>query len=125
MVEFAAAINCMDGRVQEPVAAWVREWSGARYVDMITDAGPVRVLAQSRYAQATRAMRNWLEISITAHGTTHVAVAGHADCAGNPVDEEQQRIHIRRALQTVDSWGFGVELAGLWVDAKGKVHQVE
>lgn len=38
--QFVTAINCMDGRVQEPVIKWMKEKYNATYVDMITEAGP-------------------------------------------------------------------------------------
>ena len=43
---FATAINCMDGRVQEQVTLLIKESTGVDYVDMITVAGPDKVLAQ-------------------------------------------------------------------------------
>jgi hypothetical protein len=39
------AINCIDGRVQEPVAAWLKERYHLDYVDMITEPGADKVLA--------------------------------------------------------------------------------
>jgi hypothetical protein len=42
---FATAINCMDGRTQIPVTDYVRKKYKVEYVDMITEPGPIKVLA--------------------------------------------------------------------------------
>ena len=43
-MSFATAINCLDGRVQEPVAKFLKKKFGASYVDAITAPGPVKVI---------------------------------------------------------------------------------
>ena len=35
-----------------------------------------------------------VEISVEKHGSTIIVVAGHADCAGNPVTKEMHKNHI-------------------------------
>ncbi len=45
---FAVAINCMDGRIQIPVIDYVKKRFHVRYVDMITEPGPVRILSEKR-----------------------------------------------------------------------------
>jgi hypothetical protein len=42
---FCTAVTCMDGRVQLPVNAYLRERFGADFVDTITEPGPNAVLA--------------------------------------------------------------------------------
>ena len=44
--KFATVINCMDGRVQEPVIAYLKQRLGVAYVDSITLAGPIKTLAE-------------------------------------------------------------------------------
>ena len=39
---FAPAINCMDGRVQLPVIAYVKAHYSVDHVDMITELGPAK-----------------------------------------------------------------------------------
>ena len=65
-----------------------------------------------------------MAISVEAHGSKVVAVAGHHDCAGNPVTEEEHRRHILRAVETVRSWGFPVTIVGLWVNSNWQVEVV-
>jgi len=44
---FGTAINCMDGRVQTPIADWVKMHFSVTWVDMITEAGADGILANS------------------------------------------------------------------------------
>ncbi len=132
---FGTAINCMDGRVQEPVAAWVKANHSVDFVDTVTVVGPDKVLAEARPARGTRwrkrlgrhvaeGIRSRVAISVEAHGSKVVVVVGHDDCAGNPVSEEEHRRHILRAVETVRSWGFDVTVVGLWVSADWQVEVV-
>ena len=45
--KFACAINCMDGRVQDAVKNYMKENYGVDYVDMITEPGPNKILADN------------------------------------------------------------------------------
>lgn len=46
---FAAVINCMDGRTQVPVIEFMKSRCGVDYVDMVTEPGPVKILAERTY----------------------------------------------------------------------------
>ncbi|MBM3313157.1 hypothetical protein FJY70_01030 [candidate division WOR-3 bacterium] len=119
---FAAAINCMDGRTQAPVNEWMRREYGVDFVDTITEPGPVRILAEASDASALASIRRRLSISVSRHGSVHVAIVAHADCAGNPTDQETQLRQLRRAAETVRSWGMNHQLDLLWL---GLAFQVE
>ncbi len=121
---FATAINCMDGRAQLPVIAYLKSKYGVDYVDAITEPGPNRILAGNRDQIDLDSIRRRLEISVMKHGSKHVVIVGHHDCAGNPVDKETQLSQIAAAVETVKSWGFPCEITGLWVDEQWKVHEV-
>ena len=43
---FATAINCMDGRTQEPIISWAKKAFEVDYVDAITEPGPDKILAE-------------------------------------------------------------------------------
>ena len=123
-MNFATAINCMDGRVQLPVIKWICERYGVDYVDMVTEAGPVKILADNGDAVLLESMRKRVEISVNKHGSRIVAIVAHFDCAGNPVEKDVQIGQIKKSFETVRSWGFEVEMIGLWVDENWEVNQV-
>ena len=111
---FGTAINCMDGRVQEPVINWMKVRYGIDYVDMITEPGPVRLLAETD-ATAIESIKQRVLISIEKHHSKVIAVAGHHDCAGNPVPKEQQTHQIKKSIELLKSWNLNAKLVGLYV----------
>lgn len=122
---FAATINCMDGRTQLPVINYVKDKYGVDYVDVITEPGPNKLLAERGDEALLASIRRRLEISVLKHGSRHVVIVGHHDCAGNPVEKETQLRQIADAVETVRSWGLPCEVAGVWVDEHWKVHEVK
>jgi hypothetical protein len=121
---FAAAINCMDGRTQLPVIEWMKREYGVDYVDTITEPGPVRILTQATDAPALESIRRRLDISVTKHGSTRVAIVAHTECAGNPVDKETQLAQLRSAAATVLSWGMDIRLDLLWLGDDWQVERI-
>jgi len=124
MNKFATAMNCIDGRTQIPVIEWMKEKYNVDYVDMITEPGVDGILAKGENKALIESIKRRVEISVSKHNSKVVAVAGHHDCAGNPVDEETHKKHILSAIEVVKSWGFDVEVVGLWVDNNFKVVRV-
>lgn len=121
---FAAAVNCMDGRVQSPVADWVKINFGVQYVDMVTEAGPDGILARGP-AHLIEHIRQRVLVSTGPHGSHVVVVAGHSGCAGNAVSDEQHRADVRAALRMLAAWGLPARLVGLFVNEFGAVEVIE
>jgi len=115
---FATCINCMDGRVQGPVTAFVKKRTGADYVDVITEPGPDKVLAKNGDKVAIASIKRRVQISVEKHSSKLIAIAGHHDCAGNPVDAHEHQRHIQMSIEVVRQWGFGVPILGIWIDEK-------
>lgn len=120
---FGTAVNCMDGRVQSPVADWVKANYGVQYVDMVTEAGPDGILARGP-AELVEHIRQRVLVSTGPHGSRVVIVAGHSGCAGNAVPDDQHRADVRTAMQTLATWGLPVQLVGLFVSEAGAVEVV-
>ena len=110
---FATALNCMDGRVQKPVADFVRQHFGVDFVDMVTGAGIVANL----HSGALDAVK----LSVEAHNSQGIAVVAHADCAGNPVPEAEQKNQCLNAAQLLAKSWPKLDVAPLWVLAEGTV----
>ncbi len=113
--KFATAINCMDGRVQEPVINWFKSEHGVDFVDAVTEPGPIKHLAEGNEV-LTETMKVRVGISVNGHGSGIIAVIGHDDCAGNPVPKEVQIEQIDKAMEVVKSWGFNAKVIGLYVN---------
>lgn len=114
----------MDGRTQLPVIEWLKRERGADYVDVITEPGPVRILADASDTAVLASIRRRVEISVRKHGSSRVAIVAHHDCAGNPSDRETQLGQLRTAAVTVRSWGLAVELDLLWLGEDWQVERI-
>jgi len=120
--KFATAINCMDGRVQLPVNDWIKKEFKVDFVDTITEPGPNKILAGNN--EGAQSIKNRVLISVNKHGSRQIAIIGHHDCAGNPVDKATQVTHISGAIKTIQSWDLGITVVGLWVDENLCVNKI-
>ncbi|MCP4704721.1 MAG: hypothetical protein GY865_08935 [candidate division Zixibacteria bacterium] len=122
--KFVTAINCMDGRVQLPVIEYMKNKFNADYVDMITEAGPIKCLADNSDPNMIEDFRFRTEVSVAKHGSKVVAIVGHAGCAGNPVDRDIQIEQIKKSIELAKSWGFDAEFLGLYVNENWEVEEI-
>lgn len=123
-MQFAAAVNCIDGRTQEPVIHFIKAKYNVKFIDMITEAGPIKELSRQGGSAIADSIKNRIDISIEKHCTKLVAVVGHYDCAGNPVDEEIQREQVRISVQRIKNWNNTIDVIGLWVNSKWCVEEI-
>jgi hypothetical protein len=121
---FCTSINCMDGRVQLPVIEYLEKRFRVDYVDEISEAGPVRYLAEEPDSFETRSIMRRVDVSLDGHGSRAIALAAHHDCAGNPVEETRQREQLQVGLRLLQERYPRAEVLGLWVDADWKVSEV-
>jgi hypothetical protein len=121
--QFATAINCMDGRVMLPVINFIRKKHQVLYVDMITEPGPTKWIINATEAQKDL-LKQKIQISYEAHGSETIAIVGHHECAGNPTMREEKIIQIRKAVEIVKSWGFPMQVYGLYVNEYWEVEEI-
>ena len=111
--KFATSVTCMDGRIQIPLANWIKENYSVDYVDTITEPGVDKKVAESNDLES---IKTKVGISINAHGSGLIVVSGHYDCAGNPVSDDEHIAHIKKGVEIINSWNLGVKVIGAWVD---------
>lgn len=99
---------------------WLRETCGLDHVDLITEPGADCVLANLRVG-ALLSIRKRTRLSVEAHASEIIAVAGHHDCRANPVCAEQHMLDIKAAVAQVRSWRLPAPVVGLWVDENWRV----
>ncbi len=122
---FATAINCIDGRAQDAVKDWAKKQFGVDWIDTITEPGIDGLFAKdTKDTPLLREIKRKALISAEKHGSSQLVIAGHFDCAGNPVDEATHKEHIRKAVMELDSWNIFEGVTGLWVNEKWKVEIV-
>ena len=124
-MNFCTAVNCMDGRVQIPVINYLKERCGVEYVDMVTEPGPNGILAGQSKPDLIHSILERIDISVQKHGSRHIAVIGHHDCAGNPAGKDKQDSDTRKAVEFLRQKFTGLTVIGLWVDENWKVVGLE
>ena len=119
--KFATSISCMDGRIQIPLANWIKENHSVDYVDAITEPGVDKKVTGDSDLDS---IKSKVAISINAHKSGLIVVSGHFDCAGNPVSNEEHVTQIKKSVEVISSWNLGVNVIGVWVDENWKVNPV-
>ncbi len=114
---FATALTCIDGRFVGPLTDWIRSTYGVTYVDVVTHPGLDGAVAE----RTVLSVRDSLDVSMQAHDSRLVIVAGHHDCAGNPVSDADHRAHVAQASKRVSGWAQGADVVGVFVSADGSV----
>ena len=121
--KFGTAINCMDGRTQVPVSEWIKKNHSVDYVDTITEPGSDKTLLEGNNEKIDQ-IKAKLNISINAHKSSIIVIAGHHDCAGNPVSKEEHISQIKKSADIIKSWNLPVKVFGVWVNDQWKIDQV-
>lgn len=120
---FATAINCMDGRTQEPIISWAKKTFEVDYVDAITEPGPDKILAEGSDT-LVESIKNRVMISVNKHGSQNVIVVSHHDCAGNPVSKKEHLEQLKKSVDVISSWELGVKIIGVWIGKDWKVNKL-
>jgi len=120
---FATAINCMDGRTQEPIIYWAKKTFEVDYVDAITEPGPDKILAEGSDT-LVESIKNRVMISVNKHGSQNVIVVSHHDCAGNPVSKKEHLEQLKKSVDVISSWELGVKIIGVWIGKDRKVNKL-
>jgi hypothetical protein len=120
---FGTAITCIDGRVQAPVSDWVKLNCNVTYVDTVTVPAPDHLFAEG-VSERIGHTGEYVQISVNAHHSGVVAVAGHHDCAAYPASDEEHKAAIRAAARHIAGWGLPVRVVGLWVNSWWQVEVV-
>lgn len=122
-VKFACAVNCMDGRTQQPVTDYLKSQYHVDYADAITEPGVCKILAENLDSAVVADIKKRIDISVKKHQSKVVAIVAHPECAGNPVDKSHQIGHLHAAYKQVKSFNLPVEIILLWVEEDWKTVQ--
>ncbi len=125
MKKFATAINCIDGRVQLSVIKYITKKYGVKYVDMVTSPGPNKTLSDNSNKTVIKSIKTSVSISVEKHHSQLIAICGHHDCAGNPVDDDTHKAEIKNSVKLIESWDFDAKVIGLWIGDNWWVDEVE
>jgi carbonic anhydrase len=121
--KFATAITCIDGRVQQPVADWIKLHMNVHYVDLVTEPGPDKVLSSESTYVVDEIIRK-VNFSVLHHASPVVALCGHHDCAANSADREEHIAQIREGVRVLLSYRINVRVLGLWLNEWSSIELV-
>ena len=121
---FCSAVNCIDGRVQLPVIQYLTRWFQVDFVDIVSDTGPVGVLAHDPDSERACSIYRRIDVSRNAHKSRGLAVVAHHDCAGNRRRCEDQIEDLHASAANLRVWYSGLPILGLWVGSDWTVKRV-
>ena len=121
---FCTSIHCMDGRIQEPIIKYLKENYNISYVDTITEPGPNKILAENKNIISVNSIVKRIKISINSHDSKLIAISGHYDCAGNPVDKALQKKQTKTSILFLEATYPDIEIIGLWIDKNWQVNKI-
>jgi hypothetical protein len=113
---FATAINCIDGRTHLPVIQFMREHCNVDYVDVITEPGPDKIMAELEETAIIESILSRVNISIQKHNSSTIAIVGHFDCAGNPVPEKIHKQQLAKAVDFLKEEYPDKKIIALWLN---------
>ena len=125
---FFTSVGCMDGRVQNAVNKYASLVYGAEFPDTITKAGLDGLFASEEMDDDDyNSVEKMVTVSIKKHKSFGVVVHGHEGCAGNPVDENQHKKDIKKAVLKIKKMvkGSKVEVKGVYVRLTPRIRIVE
>ena len=122
-MSFYTAINCMDGRIQESVANYIKKKYNVLFVDMITGSGPVKILS-NKETENLESIISCIDISLNKHKSKGIAIIAHYDCAGNPIPDEEQKKLLQKAVTFLMKKYINVSVCGLWVNKNWTVEKI-
>jgi carbonic anhydrase len=120
---FVTAINCMDGRVQEPLIKWAKKEFGVDFVDMINEPGPDLVLLTEDKKFFDYIIKK-IKISTDKHGSKTLIIAGHHDCAGNPVERERHIELVKKSIDVAKRYLPEIEVVGVYINEGWEVERI-
>jgi len=121
---FCTAISCMDGHVLLPVIEFLKNHLSIDYVDMVTEAGPVKILAEQQDSLTARSILQRIDISVNKQRSGVIAIAAHYDCAGNPVDEKTQKLQLQQSGKFLSSKNNSLQIIPVWINSSWQVKVV-
>jgi hypothetical protein len=104
-MKFITALNCMDGRTIKPILKYFQKKLNIDdlYIDMITEPGMDGFLKNKENIYK---LEQKIRISLINHDSDYIIIAGHYDCAGNPVSDEQHKNDIINSVNLLYSFLF-------------------
>jgi hypothetical protein len=121
VTSFASAVTCIDGRFIGLLLDWTLERFGVDAVDVVTEPG-----VDGSLPELVDDLKRRLAPSLDKHGSHQVVLAGHEDCAGNPVSDDAHREHLAVSARSLsNALGPAVDVLPVFVHLDGTIDVLE
>ena len=90
---------------------------------MITEPGPVKILAEDQDSSTVESILKRVDISVNKHKSDGIAIIAHYDCAGNPADEKTQKKQLNSAVNFLSQKYPTKKIISLWIGSDWKVNK--
>jgi hypothetical protein len=121
---FGTAINCIDGRTQQPLIDYMKKNFSIDGIDIVTFPGADGIFSDKARTTEVTLARRAVSVSVEKHGSEVIAIAGHHDCAGNPGDASHHYSQITKATREISLWNLHTVVIGLYLNEKWRVEKV-
>lgn len=118
---FATAVICVDGRIQEPVQKFLKKKYRVDFVDVITEPGPAKILAEHSDIYKIKSIKQRLDMSVENSGSRIILMGGHHDCSSNPVEKDTHIAQILNASALLKEWYPDVNVIPVWISERWEV----
>lgn len=112
--ENGIAFVCCDGRLHHGEVNAVealRQELGVDFVYPLSVPGPNGVLLRGAECEKD-ALYKQFSVLLNLKNPSVVAIAGHYNCAGNPVSNEEHDSDVREAVKVIREWGYTGTIVG-------------
>jgi hypothetical protein len=124
IMDFVTSIQCMDGRIQEPIFNFIKREYDIKFVDVITEPGPCKILSQNVEKTLINSIYNRLSISLNNHGSKIIFISGHYDCVGNPVSKDIQIEQLNKSEKILHQKFPNLKVVKLWITKYWEVKEL-
>lgn len=112
-------VNCIDGTVQLSAIDFAKKIWNVKWVDVITDVAPERILSEAKDREEVHHIHDNIEASLCNQRTKRLAIVSHSGCDVNKVSDDRKIEMLRRAVDHLRSKYADADVMGIWVDGEG------
>lgn len=115
-MSFATVVCCIDGRTHQPILRNLKKYYDVDFFDLITEAGPDKILSENTDEVGVQSIRRGVENSLKYHKSNIICVVGHHDCAANNAFHEEHREQLLLSVANLKKWYPGKTIDAYFVN---------
>ena len=118
-------VNCMNGTVQLPAINFAKQIWKVRWVDVITEVAPEKILSEAKDQETVNRICQNIEASFCGQQTKRLAIVAHSGCDINKAPDDKKKEMLHRAVDFLKDRYEDTDIVGIWIDNKGNASKIE